>query len=387
MGRGRIFFILAFVLILVLVGFLVVWQFVLRPQTQGGPSAQETAPPSKIVFVARNIRMGATLVSEDLEARDWPANQIDEGMMYVEDDIPELIGRQVQYDLQAGIPLLRNMLLDQGEQIRDPGSPWAHRIPPGSVAVSIPVTRLSSVSYAPRPGDHVNVVVTMMFVDLDTEFQSILPNYSGIVIASGPPNPESGQRDPLTVEIGSLMPRDLPDNTGRYDVPGAKVPGIYGRIAIDPVLGQAVYLVPSEVQRPRLVSAMLLQDITVLQIGNFPLTGQSLIEEPVETPQAGGAQQQQEQPQESTKPDVITLIVTPQDAVTLNYLIYSGAELTLALRNILDVDQLPINPVTLQYLLEQYRIPVPVRLPYGPQPRIDNLNPPVLQNDLPGGGQ
>jgi len=274
-----------------------------------------------------------------------------------------------------------------GEQI-DSIEVWVDaNIYKNSVAVSIPVSRLSSVSYAPRPGDHVNVIATVLFVDLDTEFQSILPNYTGLVIASGPPDPETGERDPLTVEVGSLLPRDFDPETGQMESPVSRVPGVYGRVAIDPVLGQAVYLVPSEQQRARLVSHMLLQDVIVLQMGNFPLEDEEELarqqEEQQAQAQAEGAEGQQEQAPQIEKPDVVTLIVTPQDAVTLNYLIFGGAKLTLALRNIYDPDRLVVNPVTLQFLLEQYQIPVPVRLPYGLQPRLDLLEEPVLPNDEP----
>ncbi|MFZ2095839.1 MAG: hypothetical protein WAV05_04290, partial [Anaerolineales bacterium] len=80
-------------------------------------------------------------------------------------------------------------------------------------------------------------------------------------------------------------------------------------------------------------------------------------------------------------PDVITLIVSPQDAVTLNYLIYGGAQLTLVLRNPRDTDVPTTEAVTLSYLLDQYNIPIPVKLPYGFEPAVNELVPPSLPND------
>jgi pilus assembly protein CpaB len=78
---------------------------------------------------------------------------------------------------------------------------------------------------------------------------------------------------------------------------------------------------------------------------------------------------------------VITLIVSPQDAVTLNYLIYGGAELTLVLRNPKDTETNGTEAVTLTYLLDQYNIPIPVKLPYGFEPAVEALVPPALPND------
>ncbi len=97
-------------------------------------------------------------------------------------------------------------------------------------------------------------------------------------------------------------------------------------------------------------------------------------------PQPAEAEQVPEAPK---PPDIITLVVTPQDAVTLNYLVYNGAQLSLAMRAAEDDSRVDIEAVTLQYLLDEYNIPVPAKLPFGTQPRIgDQLVPPVLQNDV-----
>jgi pilus assembly protein CpaB len=221
----------------------------------------------------------------------------------------------------------------------------------------------------------VDVIGTLLFVDLDTDFQAMLPNQTGVVIASGPPDPESQQNNPLTVAITSLSQEGLPDpETGQTSPPFPISPGIFGKVVIDPVLGQAVYLVPSEKQRPRMVSQMVLQNCIVLQIGDFPLEEElQATPTPIPQEQAPNQGQPTEEPPAPKKPVVITLIVNPQDAIGLNYMIYSGAQLTLTLRNPNDNERLNRDAVTLQYLLENYQIPIPVKLPYGVQPRIDDL--------------
>jgi len=129
--------------------------------------------------------------------------------------------------------------------------------------------------------------------------------------------------------------------------------------------------------------------VIVLQMGNFRTPAEKAALEatapaPTATAEPGAEQPQQAAPTPTpvpAPPDVITLIVTPQDAVTLNYLIYSGAQLTLALRNPNDAAADGTEAVTLSYLLDQYNIPIPVKLPYGSQPAVDALVPPVLTND------
>jgi pilus assembly protein CpaB len=144
-------------------------------------------------------------------------------------------------------------------------------------------------------------------------------------------------------------------------------------------------VVPSEDQRPRAVSQTLLQDAIVLQVGNFSTTEEELAAmQPTAAPEETAEGEQAAPAAEPVKPpDLITIIVNPQDAVTLNYLLYSGAQLTLALRGAGDDQRVQTEAVTLQYLMDQYAIPVPAKLPYGMEPRIDVLRPPVLQNDHP----
>ena len=72
-------------------------------------------------------------------------------------------------------------------------------------------------------------------------------------------------------------------------------------------------------------------------------------------------------------PDVITLIVSNQDAITLNYLMLAGANLNLVLRSAGDTELKNTEAVTLQFILDQYQIPNPAKLPYGMQPRMDNF--------------
>jgi len=62
--------------------------------------------------------------------------------------------------------------------------------------------------------------------------------------------------------------------------------------------------------------------------------------------------------------------------------VYAGAQLTLALRPSGDDTRVQTEATTLDFLLTQYNIPVPVKLPYGMEPRVDDLLPPVLPNDV-----
>jgi pilus assembly protein CpaB len=362
MRRGRVFFYLAFIIILGLVAVFFVYQrFNLAPAPTGNIEAPTPVVDLvDVVVVTQKVSRGAILEDAVLGTIQIPRDLFIQGMF---SNLDQVIGRQAKFDLDSGIPLTEGMLIGPSEVISSDGSYAALLVPPGMVAVSIPVNRLSSVSYAPESGDHVNVIVTMMFADLDTEFQSILPNLTGSVVAPG------------TGGEASAAPPSIVAVTGGGE-------GAQGRAELDNILGQTFYVSPSEVQRPRMVSQALLQDAVVLKMGDFDLPG--AVPTPVPENQAvpvEGQDQQTAAPVQPKAPDVVTLIVSPQDAITLNYLIYSGAQLTLALRSAGDASRIETEAVTLQFLLDQYNIPVPVKLPYGLEPRIDVLKSPDLPND------
>jgi pilus assembly protein CpaB len=186
--------------------------------------------------------------------------------------------------------------------------------------------------------------------------------------------------------LQARLPNDVAllsfDDSGRPAV--LVVPGGDAQpLQIEPTTNTPYFVIPSEVQRARLVSQTVLQNITVLHIGNFYYTD-------VEGNEVTGAYTETfTDPNGVTTqsiadpPDIVTLIVTPQDAITLNYLIYSGSKLTLALRSSGDDTTVATSAVTLEYLLTNYDIPVPTKLPYGLQPRIDGLVSPSQQGTLP----
>ena len=122
---------------------------------------------------------------------------------------------------------------------------------------------------------------------------------------------------------------------------------------------------------------MILQDVQVLKLGTFDYRQQV-------APQAATdpAAQQQATPVDQQPPDIVTLIVSPQDAVTLTYMMYSNIQLNLTLRRSGDTSRQATEAATLQFLLSQYNIPVPVKLAYGLTPRIDSLILPFLPNDI-----
>jgi pilus assembly protein CpaB len=390
MRRGRIIIYLALILIVGLGLIFILARGSLFPQGDGTETvAGESTPvPTQaavnVVVVIQAVQRGELISDEKLDVVAYPEDLVLPNMYTNKEDVVNKIAR---YDLEPYTVITTNLVAEGVDKAQ--GSDAALLVEPGMVAVSIPISRLSSVSYAPLRGDRVDVIVTLLMVDLDTQWQSITPNYTGAVIAAGSGGFASSTASNLAKESMGLDASVTTSENFKTLLPqpiyGSSP---FGRSEEDLTLEESFYVVPSEAQRPRLVSQTLIRGVMVLQIGDFDWQNQGRaveeIAEATPTPE-GEVTVDEETPIEAAAmkpPDVITLVVTPQDAVTLNYLIFGGAELTLALRHPLDTNTDPTESVTLQYLLETYNIPVPVKLPYGLEPRIDELMEPILPNDV-----
>lgn len=380
MRRGRFILLLALIVLVVLGAIYIMSLLRGGGEVANGPvlPAEDATPmPTpipviEVVVVTQRVERGEVIQADKLALANYQADQAWPIMFTA---IDQVVGKVARFSMDPYTVVTQSLVTDVADRAQ--GSDDALFIESGMVAVSIPVSRLSSISYAPARGDRVNVIVTLSFVDVDPEWQTVLPNLTGNVIA-----PAGG------AVLGEMMTDDPETLVTQLAQPFAGT-AVLGRVYEDVLLEQLFYLLPSEAQRPRLVSQTLIQNVMVLQLGNFPTPYErALAEMPVEaTPTPDPAVPVEEQPQEEeftppAPPDVITLIVSPQDAVTLNYLIFSGAQLTLVMRNPMDANTAPTEAVTMSFLLDQYNIPIPVKLPYGFQPAVSELVQPVLTNDI-----
>jgi pilus assembly protein CpaB len=318
------------------------------------PQATETgqSPLVEIYIARQNIPQGGPITTDVLTTISIPQDQVIT-VMYTKDEETLLTTDMVaRFPLDQGVVITEAMVVNKSQAVSIAGPTWASLVPPGMTAISIPATRLSLAGYGVADGATVNVNVCFLFVDVDPTFQSVTPNTAGMLQGPG----QLQDHLPVISLSGGLV-----DETGPQ-----------GRLELDPSVQQPFYIMPAEAQRPRTVCQVLLQDVTVLKVGNFPLDGGTEVVDPTQ-------QQTSDQP---VKPDVVTLIVSPQDSITLSYLTYTNAQFQLALRNPNDDARLLTDGVTLQFLLSQYNIPMPAKLPYATEPRIDILIAPTLLNDV-----
>jgi len=361
---GGIFFLLALVVILLLVAVVIAVKFLpglipgFAPKLAAATPAPTVVAPMtiKVIILAQPVNRGGVVTQEMITLADIPQTSFTQGLFFT--DPKDVINKKARLDLLPGTPLTPALLVDNRS-----GSVPSFDIPAGMVAISIPITRLTSVAYALEPGDHVNVMASFLLVDVDQNFQSKLPNKTGSVILPGPTGGAANQNNGAA--------------TGTTAVITVSGPGSdQGRTEVDATLNQPVYLLPSEPQRARLISQTLIQNAIVLWVGTFTegayakaTGGQQVQPTPTAVPQG---QQAPAPAAPAAPPDIITLVVTPQDAITLNHIMLTGpsAKINLALRSAGDTSQIQTDAVTLQFIMDQYKIPVPAKLPYGTEPRF-----------------
>lgn len=363
MRRGRtLILILLIIIIGMVVAFVAINQFLTAQQPQ------ETGPVYvDVYYAAQNIAQGAPITEDVLATMRIPQENL-VAVMFTPDELPLLVGKVAKFPLEQGVLITETMVSDASAAVPVSGPEWASLIPPGMTAMSIPTDRLSVSGYAINDGARVNVNACLLFVDVDPSYQTILPNLTAVLTGTGLGNISGGGVQGQ--EGAGFQVQGLPILSLGVAASGTA----QGRLELDPSVQQPYYLIPSEAQRPRLVCQMLLQDVVVMKLGNFPLVPTAAT--PEQQPQDPNAQ-----PAATVPPDIVTLIVSPQDSITLSYLVYSNAKMMLTLRNPSDQSRVASEASTLQFLLSQYNIPVPAKLPYAMQPALTTLISPVLPND------
>jgi pilus assembly protein CpaB len=370
MRRGRILIVVALILILCVVAAY----FVTRGLGQGTGTADQTQQAPDVAFIviaAQDIPRGAEIVPDAVVSAPFPADSVVETMLT---DPGQAVGFRARMDIARGLPVTENMLTKEPGDVLGTGSAASIAIPRGQTAIAVPITRLSSVAYALREGDSVDVLATFLMVDLDQDFQTRLPNDTLIMLGT------------LGENLTAFVCNDLKQGERGPECLNP-VPPPFGKLVNEEVSDQPLYAKPVEDQRPRIVTQRLIDYATVLHLGTFALEQEEELGSlPVATEASTAPPSQgQAAPAVTTivRPDIVTLIVSPQDALALNWAIKAGVDLVLTLRAPGDTSADETTSVTLQYLLDNYDITVPIRLPIGLEPRLDQIIKPILPNDTP----
>lgn len=294
MRRGRILILLGLILALATAAAV----FVLL-QTTTLPSEPPEVEREEVVVAIQPIAEDE-LVEGRIELRAVPVETIPEGALRSLEGTANMLAAG---PIPQGTIIQDDLLLSPEERLEE--GELGKLLEPGFVAVALPINELSSVSYGIRPGDHIDVLMTFFFVDMDQETQTIAPLCPPLCTGAG-----GEQQEAQVAE-----------------------------------------------QRPRLASQLTLQDVRVLGVGRW--------EQEQEQPTEEEAQQQRAQePAPVVLPEYITLMVTPQDALVLKLAREHGLSIDLAVRAEEDAQTFATQQVTLDYIMARFGVVLPTRQPY-----------------------
>lgn len=363
MGRARLLIVLIILIVLVAVVVAFLLPQLTAPAPGPAPAAstevaqtnlQETPLPTatplelvEIVIALQDLPRGFRIPPNAVTLGPFPKDLVPFNAITSLEDV---VGKIARTDIYREQPILSNLVVEDLRDIARVGSDAAAILPSNLVAVSIPMDRLTSVAYAVQDGDRVDIILSMLFVDVDEVFQSIVPN---------------------DITLFNL------NDEGSYDFIPA-VPGRAETSALGPVI-----VSPAEDQRPRLITQRTVQDAFVVHVGNFPPDGRFIGVPPTPTP----VPREQEEVAEDTgtgegtpvptptpaRPDIITLGVSPQDAVFLVWAVEAKLPLTMALRSATDTSRVPTTPVTLDYVMNEFNITLPVKRPFAIEPATRSI--------------
>ena len=339
--------------------------------------AAPTATPSvflETVLVAKtDIPVGERIRSDLVELEDRPNTNIalqggyaftcDQGGEEAgcEELIQTIVGQIAKVNIAEGQAILRPMLALNPTDLGSFGSDLANFIDQGNVAVAFPIDRFSGAAFAMRPGDRVDVLMTLNLIDLDEEFNTPLPNNSARVdqdnLAEGLPFLlDSGLQGrlewipelQLTAEI---KPRTSAGPDG--EEPGVQIPRRATQLTVQQaeVLWMGTWRSPDEQEAPELAPAASEDETAEVAVAPTPVPERF-----------------------EDRPDLVILSMPAQDALLLKWALEVGVDIDLALRAQGDGTAFVTTSVTLPQIVEQGGLTIP-------ETGIVGLEPPV--NEVP----
>jgi len=328
MRRSRTLILLGIVLLLAAVAAFILF----RPGDAGqGLPPEATVEPTPavpmveiVVAAQKKIPRGRLITSDSVTLVEWPQNNVPPGAFASIEDVENRIART---DILYYQPLTDVMLTDDRGQLAAGGSYAALLIPNDKRAVALPIDQLSSVAYAIRPGDHVDVLASFWLLDVDRD----------------------GQYPTIPFN------RNLVDEL----LAAGLEPSAAAQQALSSLQTATVF--------PRLSSQLILPDIEVLSLGDWveptPMprfTPGAPVEATPTTAAVPGATPTATPP----RPNVVILMVDPQEALILQWLRESDAIIDLALRGATDRAPVGTTTVTLQYLFDSFNVTLPPKLDF-----------------------
>jgi len=345
-----------------------------QPNEAESPEEPLLPPPTAtpgledVVVAKVNIPVGTMLTEDLLEVQRWPRTNIALQGGYTFTDTTRLVGRIAKVDVSRGQSVLSPMLALNPTDIASFGSDLALYVPFGEVAVAFPVDRFNGAALAMRPGDTVDLMMTLRVVKTDPQFGTVLPNQVRRIIQSA-----------LLDGQPFLFDED-----------------VYGRLEFIPELNQVAAIVPSTIGLdgqdftpglpiPKRVTQLTVQQAKVLYVGTWvdprELEQQQIAAQAAAQAGEDGAAGPTPTPIPSrleSTPDVVILSMSSQDALALNWAMLRGVDINLALRSPGDQTVFVTTSVSLPQIIDQGGLAIPEQSNFDLHPSLVDVEPPAL---------
>ncbi|MEZ4593861.1 MAG: SAF domain-containing protein [Chloroflexota bacterium] len=215
----------------------------------------ETVPPLvEVVVSLQTVPRGHQMTADILALDMRPVGTVGNNVITSIDEAINLFART---DIYQGETLTYDSLVDDITKVGLESYGPSSLIPPGYVAQSVPMNRLTGVAYGFSEGDYVDIMVTFFFRQIDEEFQTYLPNNAAFYLEEQIDAIEAlGSGDVITTTAGVVLFPVEP--IGRFE----ELP-----------TGDLAHIFPNEediAPRPVPVS-MIIQNARVIQVGQYSL--------------------------------------------------------------------------------------------------------------------
>ncbi|MBK8989311.1 MAG: Flp pilus assembly protein CpaB [Chloroflexi bacterium] len=323
------------------------------------PTATPATRYINVVVTTRNLPIGTVIRPELLSFETRPDSNIALQGGYVFTDPEELIGRIVKTEIAEGEAILAPMLALSTTDLAAFGSDLALYVDQGKVAVAFPINRYTGAAYAMRPGDIVDVLMSLPIVTLDPEYNTKLPNVTQRVDDLG-----------LAEGRSFLFPEAL---EGRLELIDQLE--MVGEVS-GPISSQEG---SKSTQVQRRATQLTIQQATVLWVGTWRDPRDLAREAAAAAAAAELAAASSDIPVPTptplpdrldATPDVVILIMPAQDALALKWSLERGIAISLVLRSPGDETTFSTVTVSLPQLVEQGALRIPERSEYDIEPSM-----------------
>lgn len=139
-----------------------------------GATRNTTTELKPLVLVKTSISARSVITDNQLEIKDVPSQGYPQGGFST---IQNVVGSVALLNLSSGDLIVSTMVEKQNSQNQGTslqlGSTAALTIPDGKRAVAVPIGLVSGVGYAVKPGDFVDILVTIDLIDSSVNSQSV----------------------------------------------------------------------------------------------------------------------------------------------------------------------------------------------------------------------